>query len=93
MFDMYMLLDNSDHCQSLYYFHVTGLVIMCSNVPRGCGGGGVLPISSIDIHMYVPPGDDFSLTGHLTNDHLISICPSNSLASQIMIDQKSLDLA
>ena len=29
-------------------------------------------------------GGDFSLAGHLKNGHLLSICPTNSQASQIM---------
>ena len=34
-----------------------------------------------------PLFDDFSIAGHLTNCHLLSICPTNSQASQLIIDQ------
>ena len=42
------------------------------------------------IHMCrqnAPLFDDFSLAGHLKNGHLLSICPTNSQASQIIINQ------
>ena len=69
-------------------------------MPWGGGGGGsIIPIFSIYICASRMPlfFDDFSLAGHLTkNGHLLillSIFPTNYLASQIIIDQKSFDLA
>ena len=44
------------------------------------GGGG-------DCRQNAPLFDDFSLAGNLKNGHLLSICPTNSQASQIIIDQ------
>ena len=38
--------------------------------------------TGIPIHLFV----DFSLAGHLKNSHLLSMCPTNSFASQIIID-------
>ena len=55
----------------------------------GGGGGGGTPYI-FHIHMCrqnAPLFDDFSLAGHLKNGHLLSICPTNSQASQIIIDQ------
>ena len=55
------------------------------------GGGGVLLIFVIYIcaaRLYdAPVFDDFSLAGHIKNGHLLSICPTNSQASQIIIHQ------
>ena len=48
------------------------------------------PGDSFHMHMCrqnAPLLDDFSLAGHLKNGHLLSICPTNSQASQIIIDQ------
>ena len=53
------------------------------------GGGGGTPYI-FHIHMCrqnAPLFDDFSLAGHLKNCHLLSICPTNSQANQIIIDQ------
>ena len=50
------------------------------------GGGGVLPMF-FDIHMCRQNAalfDDISLAGHLKTGHLLSICPTNSQASQII---------
>ena len=43
------------------------------------GGGGYSLYFSYKLHMYrqnAPLFDDFSLAGHLKNDHLLSICPT-----------------
>ena len=69
----------------LFIFFLTLRCILC--IPRGEGGGTPYIFHMHMCRQNAPLFDDFSLAGHLKNGHLLSICPTNSQASQIIIDQ------
>ena len=70
------------------------MVILSGKFPGGWGGGGTPYIFYMHMcRQNAPLFDNFSLAGHLKNGHLLSICPTNSQASQIIIDQLSLYVA
>ena len=76
--------------QSIYNSSYFSKSSICKVWTPGGGGGGRGTPYIFHIHMCrqnAPLFDDFSLAGHLKYGHLLSICPTNSEASQIIIDQ------